>query len=583
MAKFYSSGSPKPIEIDKFYGIDETAGETQLKLGYATKQINCRITQNYKPQKRQGHNTFIDYENEKDVQGLWYGDIGDKEVLISCNDGKVYEYNFADEINTEIGTITDAKTSMLFFKSKLYFLNGTDYKEYDGTTFQDVVPYIPKVATVFPPSGGEPNFEPINLLTGSKKTEFLADGIATQYFITEQNVSSIDSIKVNGVETSVTKDLVNGKVTFSVAPIDEAEVIIQWTKAVSGNADLIKKHKYMMTFGVSNDTSIFIWGNPDEKNARRWCATENAGYFPTTNLTNIGTDEYAITDIKTNGPNYQIIFKENATHYSKPEYIVETETWDFPVYDLNEKVGNITFGGVQIIKNSPISIYGQSWRKWNTAYGEDERNEDVISERLRNSLSKLDLTTAITFDNQVEKEYWCNVGDKVYIWNYGNDTMYTYDNITATCFLDIKVQVYYGSKGTIERFEGLNDNETAIIAQLYLAFTDFEAMELLKTSNEIYVSIQPDTRTSATIYYQTNKQSEPKALNKKAEYQLLDFDDTDFDNLSFMTNRNPQTFPLRLNARDYTVIRFMIENKELNESLLFLSMRIEAETTGQVR
>jgi len=134
---FRASTPPDPIEIDKFLGTNEAVGETEIAINEAISQLNYRITQNYKPQKRLGHKTFIDYGNSLDVQGMWHGTISNKNVLISINNGKVYEYDFSTKINTEIGTLTDAKASIFYFEGKLYFLNGTDYKQYDGTLFQD--------------------------------------------------------------------------------------------------------------------------------------------------------------------------------------------------------------------------------------------------------------------------------------------------------------------------------------------------------------------------------------------------------------------------------------------------------------
>lgn len=91
MANFKPSKPPEPIEISVYKGINEAVGETEISLGEAISQVNWRITQNYKPQKRTGHKTFIDYGNTKDIQGMWEGTIAGKNVLITVNNGKIYE------------------------------------------------------------------------------------------------------------------------------------------------------------------------------------------------------------------------------------------------------------------------------------------------------------------------------------------------------------------------------------------------------------------------------------------------------------------------------------------------------------
>lgn len=584
MAMFKANKPPEPIEISRYLGINQAVGETEIALGEATVCLNWRITQNYKPQKRTGHKTFINYLNAKDVMGMWSGVIATKNVLISCNDGKVYEHNFATGINTQIGTMTDARTTIFYFESKLYFLNGTEYKEYDGMTFQDVIPYVPTVAIGTPPAGGGTPFEPINLLTGKKKQEFFADGVATLFQLAETNIDAdIVTMEVNGVVkaegTDFTVNRPLGQVIFGVAPAGELTVIPLWTKVESGNADLVKKNKYAMINGPGNDTAIFLWGNPSAKNRRSWSGTLKANYFPVINFTLVGSNEFAITDIK---PQYnrQIIFKTDRTHYSYPEWNLTAKEWDYPVYDLNEKVGNEAYNAVQIVRNNPVSLAKQSWHEWVSTSVEDERNESVISERLRVSLSELDLSTAITFDHQREKEYWCNIGSLVFIWNYGNDTMYIYDNVSGTCFLDVDGDIYYGSQGTIERFEGLDDNGVAITSQLITGFNDWGSMELRKNSREIFVSIIPFSQTSLNVYYRTNRLSEFKQISKMVEYSLLDFDDIDFNNFSFMTNRNPQTARRKVRAKKYTYIQIMLENKEINEPCVINSFKLQSETQG---
>ncbi|SDG47463.1 hypothetical protein [Desulfosporosinus hippei] len=733
------SKPPDPIEIDKFLGINEAVGETESTLGESTKQVNWRITQNYKPQKRPGHKTFINYENSLDVQGMWSGSIDNKNVLISCNDGKVYEYNFDLATNTEIGTMTDAKTTVYYFEGKLYFLNGFEYKEYDGKTFQDVDPYIPTIAIGSPPAGGGTPFEPINLLTGRKKQEFVGDGVTGTYQLAETNIDADEVYAwVNGAR-KIENDTFNvvrtsGQVNFDVDPSDEALVIIEWSKkeadlvindcetvwneyvnpnvvstvstdykalgtysekirisslahaneilvtsslsstdlreythirlwlrptiaikagelqlllddnvgcvspkeilnipalakasqfitiplsnplndtdiisigikqvrdlgdftlyvddvravkltSANTNKDLVVKNKYAMMFGPGNDTAVFLWGNPDEKNRRMWSGTLKANYFPAINFRNAGTDETAITDIKTQYDR-QIILKEDRSFYSYPEWNETASAWDYPIHDLNEKVGNEAFNAVQIIKNNPVSIAKGSWWEWTSTNIEDERNANIISERLRQSLSSIDLTQAITFDNQREKEYWCNVGDKVYIWNYGNNTIYIYDNVSGTCFLDINGQIYYGSQGTIERFEGLNDNGVAITAKLELAFTDFGVSHLLKNTRKIWVTIQPDTKTSLDVMYTTDKKflSDIKSIN--VSFALLDFGVLDFENFSFMTNRAPQPFRKKIRAKKYAYIKFILKNDKVDESAVILSIKAEADTTSEVK
>lgn len=607
MPTFRPAKPPKPIEIDKFLGLNQSIGETEIKLGEAVNQTNFRLTQDYKPQKRSGHKTFVDFDNELACQGGWQGTLNGKNSFIFINNGNVYEYDL--DISTEttaladlitegtvilLGTITDARTSIFWFESKVYFINGTDYKYYDGSTYGDVEGYIPTIAIETPPAGGGTDFEDVNLLTGKKKQNFTGDNTATLYQLRELNIDAdlllitVDGVSLTeGVEFTVNRT--NGTVDFSTgsaplgAPVTDALVVIQWNKASATNVALVKNNRFATDFGPGNDTAIFMWGNENFGNKRMWSGTLDASYWPEFNFTLIGSDEFPITDIAIQYDR-QIIFKTNRTYYSYAEYVSALEKYEYPVFDLNEAVGNVAFHAVQIVENNPVSLHKQSWWEWSNTQVEDERNAKNISERIRKSLEDLDLSTAITFDNQKQKELFVNVGSKVYIWNYGIDAFYIFDNIEANWFLDIEGVIYYGANGTVERREGLNDNGVAISANLELGFTDFGVNELVKNSRKLWITIQPYSRTSVDISYATDKTPESAAKTiKTAGFVLFDFTLIDFADFSFESNRNPQPFRRKVRAKKYAYIKFIFNNEEPDEELTILSLKIIAETAGEVK
>lgn len=592
MATFSAGSDPKPIEINKFLGLNTSLSETELKIGECTYLRNFRLTNNYKPEKRLGHKTFKDFANSKPCYGHWYGTLGSKTVLLTTNDGKLREYNFGTALWSDVGTIAEAQTSMMYFNGKVYILNGSQYKEYDGTTYQDVVPYVPTIAIGTPPTGGGTLFEEINLLTGEKKQQFVATAGVTEFTLAEQNIDANPvTATVNGAAkvetTNFTVNRTTGKVTFLVPMVGNEIVIIDWFKVVSGNADLIKKHKYMIKFGPSNDTNVFIWGNADEKNTYRVSGTFKPNYFPAGSFYKVSDNEYAVTNLQ---PQYDrlLVFKENRTHYTyaqvNPLYAANSglNKYIYPSFDLNDVVGNQVFNSCQLIDNSPVSIMSNSIYKWSNTSIEDERNANIISTRIEETLNDINMTGAVTFDNQKQNELWVNVGSMVYIYNYGNDTWYEYDNITATWFDVINDQIYYGSNGKIERFEGLNDNGVAIMAKGKTGFMDFGLYEYFKTTTNAWVSIAPASRTSVKMKFPTNRknESDPKLKTFTEGYKLFDFESLDFEDWSFETNRNPQVFRIKPKAKGYTTIQVVFWNDELNETLLFNGIKLPVETNS---
>ncbi len=603
MATFRPSAKPKPIKISKFLGINTSVGETEIQIGEAVYMRNFRITKNYKARKRDGHNTIIDFGNTKPVYGRWYGRVGAKTVLITCNDGKAWEYSFATETKTQIGTLTEAKTSIFYFNGKVYFLNGTEYKEYDGTTFQDVEGYAPIIAIETPPAGGGTDFEEINLLTGWKWQYFVGDNTATAYQLRETMLDAdLLIITVNGATlvegVGFTVNRTTGIVTFGVAPINEADVRIKYKKTNAGNMALITGHKFATKFGPSNDTSLFIFGNTAEKNIYRVSGTLKADYFPALSFYEVSDDEYAITDLR---PQYDrlIIVKEDRTHYTfaeiNPSYAQNTglNKYVYPSFDLNETVGNVAMGQTQLIENNPVTFKSNSVWLWSNTSVEDERNAKIISDRVKEMLLEEDLSTAITYDYQKEKELWINIGDLVYVWNYGNDTWYIHDSIEATWFLEIEGSLYFGTAGKVEVFgtytlggvtyKGQNDNGVAVHAILELGFTDFGVNNLTKNTRKVWITIQPENRTSVIVNFETDEDFLDDSNEQEVIYAFLDFNDVDFNFFPFTANPNPQGERLKVRAKKYQYIKFIFENNRLNQGLTILNFEVQADTAGEVK
>lgn len=614
MPSFRQPKQPKPIEIDTYLGLNESVGETEIKLGEAVYMRNFRITNNFKVKKREGHQKFIDFGNAKEAYIVWDGALGSANIMLVANDGKIYEYDLdqtttttaiADLITegvvTQLGTLTDAPTRGFYFRNvdddpKIYIMNGTDFKEYDGTTYQDVDPYIPTILITAPPAGGGTLFEEINLLTGAKKQSFVGDGTSTTYQLAEDTLDS-DTVLVtiDGVSktenTHFTVNRTNGTVDFSAgssphgAPATDAEVIIQWVKVVSEHAPLVKKNKYFMDFGPGNDTNMFVWGNPDEPDRRMRSGILRADYWPINSFTLIGSGQFPITSL-IQVYNRQLIFTEGQAFSSAPEFNSTTGKFEYPVTDLNERVGMVAAGQGQMVDNKPVTLFGNQIKEWaSQTQIEDERNENTVSDKIKLSLADLDLSTAITFDYQKENEYWVNIGSEVYIWNYFNDTFYIFDNINANSFREVAGVVYYGAVGTVERFDStkFDDNTSAYTARMELGFTDFGVANLLKNSRKLWIYIEPDDNTSVCTIWQTNRKSLTDDDCLEAEYKLIDYGAIDYSNWSYETNYNPEPFRFKIRAKKYAFIKFIFFNDDPLQSLTLLSMYVEAQTTGEVK
>jgi hypothetical protein len=72
---------------------------------------------------------------------------------------------------SDLGGLTDAPTCFFGFGGKVYILNGSEYKVWDGTSLSDVAGYVPVIATATPP-GGEARPGAGQKLTGKKRQRF---------------------------------------------------------------------------------------------------------------------------------------------------------------------------------------------------------------------------------------------------------------------------------------------------------------------------------------------------------------------------------------------------------------------------
>jgi hypothetical protein len=423
--------------------------------------------------------------------------------------------------------------------------------------------------------------------------------VATNYVVSSSAISSIDKVTVDGVEIvegagagKYTKTLTApATVTFGTAPTGGVgSVEIDWTMSYTGNRNEMDKYRYAIDYSGDNDYRMFIWGNPAQKNRRRWSGLANgipsAEYFETTAFDDIGNGEYAITDIVRHY-SYQKIFLENGVKYSHYDTmeIGGITTAIFPVFELNEDVGNVAYGQVKVVDNKALSLF-RGIHSWSRTNVREETNEKMISDRINKDLLLNDLSTAKTVVWYKNKEYWLHIGSKVYVYNYINDTFYTFDNINATCFIVIDDEMYFGTAtGTVEKFDTslTSDNGTAISAKWRMGYTDCGVNYRYKNSYGIYVSARVDGSTYYEVGYSTENGSSVSNVACPVDYaDILDFADIDFANFTFATYQIMSPLYLDIPTRDFTYISYTIESATADDVCTILSLTIPLRYSGKV-
>jgi len=581
----------EPTSIDKFLGLNEsTSGDTQLQLGESPSQINFRLTGDYKLRKREGYAELFASLGVFNVQGIWYGKLSGTYYLLFAANGNIYKH--VAGVNTSVGTLTDAKTYFFAFDEKVYMLNGSEYKSWDGTTFQDVSGYVPLIATATPPSGGGTDNEGLNLLTGEKRQTFSADGTATEYQLRELILTSVDVVKVGGVikvaDTDYTVNLTTGKVTFTTAPVVGVDNIdIQWTKG-TGQRSEVTDHKYSMFFGGKNDSRIFMYGNGTNRYIFTGLASgvPSAEYFPALNYREVGSNQFAVTDI-VRQYDRQIIYTDGGeafySYYDTFYDSLGNVIVDFPTQPLNNAIGNVALGQAQLIQNNPITIQNGVY-EWQSTSVRDERNAQFISKRVQPSLDLETLSNAITVDWEKRKEYWLAIGTTIWVYNYQLDAWYKFTlTDTPTCFYVIDGDLYFGtSNGQIMKFDKAvyTDNGITISATWEMGFYNFGAEWIRKFMNELWISLKPEAKSSVDLTYQTDREADSDIYT--AVYSLATFTEMDFSDFSYLVNYNPQPFRFKVKAKKFVYFKLIFTNDK-DDRLTVLAINLPVRMGAKVK
>lgn len=569
--------------INAFLGLNmNETGSTNLKLGESPKMVNWKISRDYKLEKMYGY--INKFEKRNKIRSMWFGVLGTTEVFIFVCDGKVYNGE------TEIGTITDDITRIFEFNKKLYFINGHEYKEWDGTTYKEVEGYIPLVKISTTPTGVGTDYEPINVLTGKKHQTFSATGEDTIFYLAEKELTSIDKVLVNGIETTVTKELINGKITFANAPEKGADNIdVYWTKG-TGQRELIYKNHYFQTYGLADDTRVFLYGNDDAKNRIYFSDLGNGipdvTYFPGNNFVDIGSSNTAVTDIQRQYDRL-IINKEDATYYSTYEQITDTtgnNIITFPVSPLNKSHGAKPYNQGQVLDNY-VTTMDTSIVQWTNTESKDERNAQIISQKVQTWLNEKNLSKAVTLDYQEEKEYWLAIEDEILIYNYENGCYSLLKlPVKITTFLSYKGIIYAGTEsGKIIEFnkDATTYGGEIIKAEWQSGYYDFGMEEQRKTMRVLWITLKPWFKTSLDINYISDRDSgsEPKQI----ENRTISYAHLNYARFTYNTQKSVKPFRVKLKAKKFSFLKLILKNEVSDEKVTVNSIAIKKAFGGEVK
>ena len=586
-----TDGKPSMTTIKSFLGLNmNRTGETQLKLGEASYMKNFRITKDCKLEKMYGYAELYNPNNR--IRANWIGKLGNTEMNIYVAGGKVYK---GGTTPTELGSLTDADTTIFEFNQKLYFINGTDFKYYDGTNFGSVSGYIPTIKIACTPAGVGDDYEPINLISDYRKVSFSGDGTSTSYQLPETGIANVTAT-VGGTATTVSFTSGTGVVTFSTAPaVGTDNVIIKYQKSdvPSSTAQNITKNKYATKYGLASDTRVFLYGNASAKNRIYYSDLGNGvpdvTYFPANNFIDVGSSNEAVTDISRQYDRL-IISKPNEAYYATYDTITDTtgETIiTFPTYPLNNSHGMVAYGQGQVLDNYVTTVDSSGIIQWINTNTKDERNASIISERIQEWLLARDLSKAVTLDYQEEKEYWLAIDNEVMVYNYANSTFFSFflpDNVrTLTTY---KNEIYMGTDKKLMKWDTdkTTYNGEIIDAEWHSGFYDFEAEYKRKTMRILWFTIKPQIKTYMSVNYITDRNNGVEEREfSSVNNEVFSYPFWNYADFTYNCNNHIKPFKVKLKAKKFAFLQLIIKSNKIDHKLILDSITIQKAYGGFVK
>ncbi|AYC29643.1 phage tail fiber protein [Paenisporosarcina cavernae] len=577
---------PPLLRVEPFKGINLSVTPTQIDQSQASDMLNMHVDERGALNKRTGYEKKFDVSlGLGAINGIHLFHHENGEILLLAHGTKLYKQQ-DNEQPVELYTgIADNSVSFFEYGGKCYIQDGTNYLVFDGTSVEEIVPYIPTLLISKLPgeNGGGALYEDLNLLGAGFKETFSGDGTAKDFYLSLKDLDATPAIvKVDNVlktiTTDYTFDAITGKVTFVTAPSTGTNnVEITAYKTQPSFADRIKKCRFNVIFGGSNDTRVFVSGNPIYPSQVWRSGLQDPTYFPENGFYKIGTDAEKVQGF-TKQYDYLVIEKERSKWVMRFE--LQNGEPSFPLKPINDQVGTIASKSIQTIENNPISLDKTGVYILTASTVRDERNVQHVSENIDNALLREpNLESAISFDH--DRKYWLAVNSKVYIFDYSIGEWFIYDNIKASAFIEIEDEFYFASseEGMMYRFfkeseaTPFNDNGEPINAYWRSKQFVFSADELRKLVEKVYFGMKPMTRTSVDLYYISNKKESD--LVKSSRMDLLDFRNIDFNNWSFILSQFPQEAMAKIKAKKITHFQLLMKNDKLDEGLGLLSIGIK--------
>ena len=464
---------------------------------------------------------------------------------------------------------------------------------------------------------------------GSTITITLAMGTLV-YHLPVQNVDSVDSVKVDGIEwtadSDYTVDLNSGVVTFTQSPPvtdppTNNTVEITYSKANPDALNAVMNCRYAATYGSGNQFAIVLGGDTGRKRGGKlisqpngvfWSGNTQNGfdpsYFPIDAYNLIGDTEDAVTGF---GKQYDsfLVFKERSVGKLSAEIDVvnERNVVSLSYTRVNDKIGCDLPYSIQLVENNLVfansGLYGAPGgvymvRSASAAY---ENNVECISRKVNGTAEHpgllYDLEAAgrgTVCSHDDGRRYYLTVNRHVWLWDYesskaSDPTWYYWTGFYCMAWFQIGQSVYHlNSAGRVTRLGHFFSDYGEAIHKLYrFPMQDFGSYSRLKNVRTIILSVRSHTPSDTIVTYETDQETRQDLTSLVVEgYDRLserDLTERDLSGLADGGSRHSAVFrrdPMCQHVRNFALI---LENSTAGEDLSILTVQIQYQFVGRER
>ncbi len=347
-----------------------------------------------------------------------------------------------------------------------------------------------------------------------------------------------------------------------------------WVTYASENPRvLVNRMRFAETFNGAADTRVFLYGDGTNKAVYSGIMENgkpSAEYFPDLNEMEVGGSNTPITAMIRHY-NRLLVFKRGggtySIYYGQISLADGSITAGFYINSINKVIGCDRDDGAVLVLNRPRTIEKDciyEWRATSTSGNltADQRNAQVVSERVQDTVKKFDMRKAFSYYDSRRREYYCVYNGVAVVQNTQNDTWYIYTNFPATIMAEHEGKLLFGTAdGLIYRVDesALTDNGELIDAFWESGSLDFGKPNELKYTPTVWVSAEPENGSEITSEIITDSGDTAKAVMK-------------FSPAASMA----RTIRARLKARKFAYYKLRLEAKENSPHATVLSAVIKA-------